>query len=339
MRVIVLFISGAIALIAPATDAHHSGAMYDPARVITVEGVVSGYEWANPHVYIYLEETAESGEKIVWDIEGFPPSVMRRIGWTRDSVSIGDALTVTGTAARNPGNTSMFPTLIQRAGVTLYEQMDGTRRLASPGVEPQTPARGLDGTWETILAVPLLMSLAEPAIPLTDNGAAAVANFDNETTNPGANCIPHAAPLLMIDPTVKRMRIEADAIVIDAGYGGTVQRTIHMNRATHDGAPVSLQGHSIGRWDGDTLVIDTTRFADHEMGNAYAGVPSGPQKHLVEWLTVADDGKRLTYRFELSDPEFLDAPVTGEVEWAYRPDWEFVQQACDLQNARRFIDR
>lgn len=67
------------------------------------------------------------------------------------------------------------------------------------------------------------------------------------------------------------------------------------------------------------------------------GLPSGPRKRLVERLTLAEDGKSLSYRYELTDPDFIAAAVTGEVEWAYRPDSEYAPATCDPEIARRFI--
>ena len=84
------------------------------------------------------------------------------------------------------------------------------------------------------------------------------------------------------------------------------------------------------------LIVDTSHFGDHRNGNA-RGLSSGSRKHLVERFELDADGKSLTYRFELEDLEYLAAPVTGEMRWAYRPDLEFAPIACELDNARRFI--
>ncbi len=109
-----------------------------------------------------------------------------------------------------------------------------------------------------------------------------------------------------------------------------------MDVASHDGAAVMYQGHSIGWWEGDVLVVDTTHFSDHRNGNA-RGIPSGSQKHLVERFELNPDRTSLTYRFELEDPEYLAAPVTGELVSTYRPDIEFTPVPCDVENAHRFV--
>jgi hypothetical protein len=140
----------------------------------------------------------------------------------------------------------------------------------------------------------------------------------------------------MYVPDLKRITTTDSAITIAGEYDAAV-RTVHLDAADHDGATPSLHGHSIGRWEGETLVIETAAFAAHRIGNAF-GVPSGSQKRLVERLTRHPDGTGLTYRFELSDPEFLAAPVTGEVRWAYRPDTAFAPEQCTRESARRFAE-
>ena len=73
------------------------------------------------------------------------------------------------------------------------------------------------------------------------------------------------------------------------------------------------------------------------IGNA-RGVSSGSQKHLVERFELNPDGTGLTYRFELEDPEYLSALVTGELQSAYRPDLGFEPIDCNLEIARRFLE-
>jgi hypothetical protein len=58
----------------------------------------------------------------------------------------------------------------------------------------------------------------------------------------------------------------------------------------------------------------------------------------VERLALHEDGSGVTYSYELEDPEYLAAPVTGSVEWQYRPDLDYHAVACDLDNARRFVE-
>lgn len=317
-----------------AAQAHHSGAMYDLSKQLTIEGTVARYDWANPHVYIYVEQTADNGRVIEWAVETLTPGAMSRQGWAKDTLQAGDRIVVTGHPTRSAKNSSLYPMLIRRGDRTLYEQMAGFQRLATASAADEAVAKSLDGTWGTLLKLDVVMRFAQPGLPLTEAGTAALASFDDRTMDPELDCIANPSPLLMIDPDIKRISSKNGVITIGGGWS---ERTIHMDVSTHDGAPSSVQGHSIGRWEGSTLVIDTASFTDHRTGNAYIGVPSGSLKKLVERLALDDGGKSLTYSFELTDPEFLAAPVSGQLTWSHRPDLEFVPQACDVENARRFI--
>ena len=87
---------GLAAVIVPARAHHSMAAMYDDKKPVTVKGTVSAYEWTNPHVFITVE--ASDG---TWAVE-LPSRVeLRRVGWTRDSVKAGDAVTVDASVARD----------------------------------------------------------------------------------------------------------------------------------------------------------------------------------------------------------------------------------------------
>jgi hypothetical protein len=115
-------------------------------------------------------------------------------------------------------------------------------------------------------------------------------------------------------------------------------RIATMDGRSHpNGGERSLHGHSIGHWEGQTLVIDTTGFADHSDGN-FMFVPSGAGKHLVERLTLTDERRHLRYDVELSDPEWLEQPVTHSALLDYHPELEPSGLPCDPEAARRFLE-
>jgi hypothetical protein len=324
----------AAAIAAPAL-AHHSPSRFDRAQTVAFEGVVTGVEWANPHVYLTVEQATESGETIAWEVETVGPSALRRVGWARDTLSVGDRISLTGNPDRNAERKSLNLGLLERDGQVLYNPMGLMREYSTPSAA-LTPASGLDGTWAVLLKLPLIVPFlpGAPGPVLTDAGAAAAAGFDEETMLPALACQSSAAPFFMFVPDVKRIATDGDVIRIVGDYEGA-ERVVHMSRSDHDGAEPSAQGHSIGRWEGETLVIDTTHFADHRMAHAF-GVPSGAQKHLVERLALSEDGLRVVYHFELSDPEFLAKPIVGDAEWAHRPDLELSPETCEPGNAKRF---
>jgi Family of unknown function (DUF6152) len=319
--------------------AHHSSAMYDDKQTITVEGTVAKFEWSNPHVYIYVRQVTSAGQTLDWEVEASPPSILSRLGWSQDTLHVGDAITVTGRPARDAGKKSLLPMQIKHGDTTLFDRKGELTRLASADAAPSNPAAdlGLDGIWVTLLAPKVEEALDPEKLSLTAEGSAAFKRFDEKKMHPGANCVPNPAPVLMLTPDLKRITRGDGVILIDGEFDGA-QRTIYMNVSTHEGAPPSIQGHSIGRWEGKSLVIDTTQFAYYALGNGY-GLPSGPKKHLVERLTPDADGKGLTYHFELADPQYLKVPVQGDVQWVFRPNLKYAPLKCDPENAKRFIGR
>ena len=87
------------------TWAHHSfGAEYDVNQPITLTGVLTKIEWTNPHSHIYVDVKDESGHVVSWQLEGYPPTALQRIGWKRDvTMKVGDKITVFAWRARDGG--------------------------------------------------------------------------------------------------------------------------------------------------------------------------------------------------------------------------------------------
>jgi hypothetical protein len=85
----------AFVLAAPAW-AHHSFAMFDAGRTIELEGTVVEFQWTNPHTWLMVSVTSETGEEVVWSLEsGSPPGMARAYGWGPRTVVPGDEVTVT----------------------------------------------------------------------------------------------------------------------------------------------------------------------------------------------------------------------------------------------------
>jgi hypothetical protein len=74
--------------------AHHAEALFDHSQTQSVTGTVTEYLWANPHTNIFLEVTDAAGRSSVAMFEGGSAIAMRRAGWTRQTMSVGDKLTV-----------------------------------------------------------------------------------------------------------------------------------------------------------------------------------------------------------------------------------------------------
>ena len=83
--------------------AHHSfAAEFDASKPITLTGVVTKIEWTNPHVWFYVNvKDKDTGEVTNWGAEMGPPHGLQRRGWRRDTLKIGEEVTVAGSLAKN----------------------------------------------------------------------------------------------------------------------------------------------------------------------------------------------------------------------------------------------
>ena len=108
------------ALIAVPAAAHHSGALYDRSLRVTVLGVVTKMEWANPHSHLYVQGRGGSSGSGQWQFD--LPSVNRlvRLGWTRHSVKEGDRVTVTGTQLRGTPHVAWAIDVLDVSGKKLF---------------------------------------------------------------------------------------------------------------------------------------------------------------------------------------------------------------------------
>ncbi|MBV9771135.1 MAG: hypothetical protein JOZ32_16305 [Bryobacterales bacterium] len=82
--------------------AHHSfAAEYESKELITLTGVITKVEWTNPHIYFYIDVKDANGTVANWAVEGYPPNTLKRTGFTRDDLKVGDTVTVTAYRAKD----------------------------------------------------------------------------------------------------------------------------------------------------------------------------------------------------------------------------------------------
>jgi len=83
-------------------SAHHSiVAEFDPNQPITFKGAIKKIEWTNPHIYTSVEVMGEGGKTVVYRVEGGPPNALFRQGWRKDSLKVGEVVSVSGIRAKS----------------------------------------------------------------------------------------------------------------------------------------------------------------------------------------------------------------------------------------------
>jgi hypothetical protein len=106
--------AGLLILLATPVFAHHSGAMFDMAHLITLTGVVTKVEWTNPHTFMYINVKNDKGAVEEWAIEINSPNFLRHNGWTSTTINPGDTITITGAPAKS-GSKFMHGTSVELA--------------------------------------------------------------------------------------------------------------------------------------------------------------------------------------------------------------------------------
>ena len=97
-------LAGALLAATPLMAHHSFAAEYDSKKQVTLKGIVTKIDWMNPHVYFYLDVSNEKGDIANWAFEMGPPNGLQRSGWTRNTMKIGDEVTVEGTLAKDGSN-------------------------------------------------------------------------------------------------------------------------------------------------------------------------------------------------------------------------------------------
>ncbi len=310
--------------------AHHSQAMFDVSEEIEFEGTVARFDWVNPHMYLTVETTGPDGQPALVEGEGVGITQALVDGLERDALQPGMPVIVRA----NP-NRGGWGKQIRILDVTTEDGEIHPFYAPNTRTLELTPAESLAGRW----APPRQAFGAAMGVmgrwPITEAGLSA----RTEMVADGI-CDADPIPFLAILDEVRELEVRDDAVIMRFdNTGDRVTRTIHMNVDHPANVEPTHQGHSVGRWEGETLVIDTVAFSPDLSGVA-RNVPSSVGKHTVERLSLSEDRTRLRYEVTMTDPVYLSEPATLVQQWYHRPDLEFAPsfEPCDDDVAARYRD-
>ena len=221
------------------------------------------------------------------------------------------------------------------------EKSDGSVLTPTAG-DPNAPTAArrttLAGIWEQSFENFLGFRGAGLEVQTTPAGASARQSYDIRTENPVARCIAYPSPMIVAVPQhLNEITLEPDRVVIHSEFFD-VRRTVWMDGREHpENGERTNQGHSIGRWDGGALVVDTRLFADSRSTLPGTGLPSGAQKHVIERYSLNDDGTGISIDILLEDPEYLAEPFEYTLEWRSSGYPDVLPFACEESQATRFM--
>ena len=113
-------LAAAFALCGPA-QAHHSAAMFDTTKVVTITGAIKDIKWTNPHVYLEVVSAGAGGAQTLWSIECSPPSILVRRGWSARSLKAGDTITLKVNPLRDGGPAAYLLNVTTPSGAVLKD--------------------------------------------------------------------------------------------------------------------------------------------------------------------------------------------------------------------------
>ena len=332
------FVSLTVAVTAASAFAHHSALIFDRDSVVAFEGTVTHYGWANPHVYIHVETTDDTGETVEWELETDATPILTRSGWSSDSLAPGDRVLVRANPDKNPDRThALLVSITKQDGEVLAARSYFLRKDSDP--RNAAGASTLAGVWELNFADYTGFYEVWDGLQLTEAGIASRDSYDVLRDSPEAQCIAIPSPGVIVAPYLNEIVLEDDRVLI-RNERWNLERVVYMDGREHpENVAPTNQGHSIGWWEGDTLVVDTVAFEPHRSPILGRGVQSGPNKHVVERYTLSEDGTQIAIDFVLEDPDYMAEPFASRVLWHYAPHFEMLGFGCDIENSSRYTQQ
>ncbi len=322
------------ALASTSAIAHHATTVaYDSNNMGTIEGEVVEVFWKNPHVVLTIERVSESGVRETWTAESGSPNSLLRIGYDGSIVSVGDRVTLLGALSRQglPAMAAYTMTLADGTEVPLWPQR---AQQIGRGVPPApfSSAAVTAGEREanSIFRVWILPQVNfEVDMPLTEFAQAARADWDPLVDDPALRCEAPGMPAMMDGPYPIQFVDQGDSIFVKLEeWDGS--RTIHMQPdGDTSSIPASHFGYSTGHWEGNTLVVRTTRVSAAYVDDL--GTPFSEDAEIIERMTLSDDERTLEYEAIVTDPRIFTGPATLRGSFVWVPGEQLKEFNCSLR--------
>ncbi len=299
--------------------AHHSRAEFSD-EMSEMEGELLRVYWRNPHAGLDIQIVNAEGQQEIWRVETFgSPNLFSRMGVEERYFKVGERIKLAGQVSTRRPNYILGYNVLFESGMEAVLNatipprwsdyhvggVDQSDVDLSAKVDAARENRGIFRVW----------SIAGRAVgtrrhfPYTETARAAMAEWD-PVTAPVAQCETPGMPVPMYQPLSFVFTDNGDTVELQTEYFG-VTRTIHLAGAVDpETVPPSPLGYSTGHWEGDTLVVETTRINYPYFSSG--GAPQSEDVHVLERFTLSEDQSELTLQMTITDPLTFTEPATAE---------------------------
>ena len=189
-------------------------------------------------------------------------------------------------------------------------------------------APDISGVWLVEKFAPILFP--KGGAPLQPWAQMKLKATNPQTDDPNLACLPEGVPRFMISVPYPMEIFQGPASVLIIHEGTSVMRQIHMGRQHPKDLDPTYAGDSIGKWEGDSLVVDTIGFNDKTWLDG-GGIPHSTALHVVERIRRIDHDT-LVDQFTIDDPMAYTKAITVQQVYKLKPDWEIHEYVCEENN-------
>ncbi|MFL2546490.1 MAG: DUF6152 family protein [Candidatus Rariloculaceae bacterium] len=305
--------------------AHHSNDYHFDQEVdVTVTGTVKQFRFINPHSRLEVDVIADDGSIVTWDCEMGAANGLRRRGWTDDVFTSGEAISIQGFAARRNPTECYFDFAVMADGrrLSMDDEFENGVQTSVASSQPAVPAGtpSFSGLWQRVAGSgggggPQLGGPNRQAWVLNAAGLAALAAYDPVHDDPSLDCKPVSIVRLWGNGDLTQISQEEDRIRIRHEWMDA-ERIVHLGVREHPGEmPANDLGHSIGWYEGNTLVIDTRGYPPGVL-HQHPGLPHSDKLHTIERLTLNESGDAFDLDYIAEDSDYFTDRLTGSRSFA-----------------------
>lgn len=319
------------AFAAPFASAHHSIAVtFNLDEIVEIEGEITRILWRNPHVRLNVRTMDDEGRATDWWMEGGAVSRLARWGVEEGTVAIGDSVRLAGFPSRRRSNEMFGLNLLLSDGREIMMDHRSSPRWRDDAIGGQLLSTGAAsaslGLFRVWTSDGQSYDIATQDFPLTESARATMNSFNPVQNNPLYGCLPKGMPTIMQQPFPMEFVDNGEEIHLRIEEYDLL-RVIHMAGTPAPLDPPTILGNSIGRWDGETLVVTTTNI-DWPYSFGQVGIPQSDAAELLERFTLVDDGARLRYEITSTDPATYAEPLTLAKHYFWVPGLEIRPYEC-----------